>query len=118
MTRVSFRLNQQLPFLPFLSGSGERRQAAVQIPLDGIWLVAAGIRSTEYGYTKIFTNEKQGAKIPLLKVLEILKNFFQEVFKQGLGQSPKVFFYHFYPVAERVKTSAFRWRNAARSSRK
>ena len=25
-----------------------------------------------------------------LKVLEILKNFFQEVFKQGLGQSPKV----------------------------
>ena len=24
---------------------------------------------------------------------------------------------HFYPVAERVKTSAFRWRNAARSSR-
>ena len=25
--------------------------------------------------------------------------------------------YHFYPVAERVKTSAFRWRNAARSSR-
>ena len=26
----------------------------------------------------------------LVKVLEILKNFFQEVFKQGLGQSPKV----------------------------
>lgn len=25
-----------------------------------------------------------------LKVLEILKNFFQEVFKQGLGQRPKV----------------------------
>ena len=25
-----------------------------------------------------------------MKVLEILKNFFQEVFKQGLGQSPKV----------------------------
>ena len=35
----------------------------------------------------------------MLKVLEILKNFFQEVFKQGLGQSPKVFPYHFYPVA-------------------
>ena len=34
----------------------------------------------------------------MLKVLEILKNFFQEVFKQGLGQSPKVFSYHFYPV--------------------
>ena len=26
----------------------------------------------------------------MVKVLEILKNFFQEVFKQGLGQSPKV----------------------------
>ena len=24
------------------------------------------------------------------KVLEILKNFFQEVFKQGLGQRPKI----------------------------
>ena len=33
------------------------------------------------------------AKTPLLKVLESLENFFQEVFKQGLGQSPKVFFY-------------------------
>ena len=54
----------------------------------------------------------------MIKVLEILKNFFQEVFKQGLGQSPKVlglgqspkvFPYHFYPVAERVKTSKSRW---------
>ena len=35
-------------------------------------------------------NKKQGVKIPLLKVLESLENFFQEVFKQGLGQSPKV----------------------------
>ena len=51
---------------------------------------AAGIRGTEYGYTKICTNEKQGAKIPLLKVLESLENFFQEVFKQGLGQRTKV----------------------------
>ena len=34
---------------------------------------------------------RKEAKIPLVKVLEILKNFFQEVFKQGLGQSPKVF---------------------------
>ena len=31
---------------------------------------AAGNSSTEYGYTKICTNEKHGAKIPLLKVLE------------------------------------------------
>ena len=33
---------------------------------------------------------KHRDEIPLVKVLEILKNFFQEVFKQGLGQSPKV----------------------------
>ncbi len=32
------------------------------------------------------------ARTPLIKVLEILKNFFQEVFKQGLGQSPKVLY--------------------------
>ena len=43
--------------------------------------------------------EKTIVRTPLVKVLEILKNFFQEVFKQGLGQSPKVFPYHFYPVA-------------------
>ena len=42
--------HSNVTFLPFLSGSGEKRQAVAQIPLDGIWLVAAGIRSTEYGY--------------------------------------------------------------------
>ena len=36
---------------PFLSGSGEKRQAVAQIPLDGIWLGAAGNSNTEYGYT-------------------------------------------------------------------
>ena len=77
-------------FLPLLSGSGEKRQAVVQIPLDGIWLVAAGIRSTENGYIRICKSPKKGVKIPLVKVLEILKNFFQEVFKQGSGQSPEV----------------------------
>ena len=46
------------------------RAPSAKIPLDGILLGAAGIRSTEYGYTKICTNKKQGAKIPLLKVLE------------------------------------------------
>ena len=51
-------------FLPFLSGSGE--SASAQIPLDGIWLGAAGIRSTEYGYTKICTNKKKEGKTPLL----------------------------------------------------
>ena len=43
-------------FLPFLSGSGEKARqqvaAAAQIPLDGIWLGAAGNSSTEYGYTQ------------------------------------------------------------------
>ena len=34
---------------------------------------------------------KRGMPIsPLVRVFEILKNFFQEVFKQGLGQRPKV----------------------------
>lgn len=39
---------------------------------------------------KICTRQNCYPNFPLLKVLEILKNFFQEVFKQGLGQSPKV----------------------------
>jgi hypothetical protein len=57
---------------------------------------AAGNSSTEYGCTKICTNEKQGAKIPLLKVLEIglraiqFSLHFKKFPKQGLGQSPKV----------------------------
>ena len=56
-------------FLPFLSGSG-REATAAKIPLDGIWLGAAGNSSTANGYIRICTNKKQGAKIPLLKVLE------------------------------------------------
>ena len=56
-------------FLPFLSGSG-REATAAKIPLDGILLGAAGICSTANGYIRICTNKKQGAKIPLLKVLE------------------------------------------------
>ena len=52
-------------------------------------LVAAGIRSTEYGYTKICTIKKQGAKIPLLKVLAV-KGLLSRSPLQGLGQSPKV----------------------------
>ena len=39
---------------------------------------------------------------PLAKVLEILKNFFQEVFKQGLGRRPKVL------------TLCIRWRSKRR----
>ena len=32
----------------------------------------------------------KGVKSPLVKVLESLENFFQEVFKQGSGQGPEV----------------------------
>ena len=56
--------------MPFLSGSGEKRQAVAQIPLDGIWLGAAGIRSTEYGYTQNLHNVKIEIKIQLVEVLE------------------------------------------------
>ncbi len=42
--------------------------------------------------------EKTIVRTPLVKVLEILKNFFQEVFKQGLGQSPEVFPEVFYAL--------------------
>ena len=75
--------------LPFLSGSG-REATAAKIPLDGILLGSS--RNSQHGKRlhQNQYNKKQGAKIPLLKVLEILKNFFQEVFKQGSGQSPEV----------------------------
>ena len=55
---------------------------------------AAGIRNAECGYTQNLYHVKTESKISLVKVLEILKNFFQEVFKWGLGQSPKVFLPH------------------------
>ena len=76
-------------FLPFLSGSG-REATAAKIPLDGILLGSS--RNSQHGKRlhQNQYNKKQGAKIPLLKVLEILKNFFQEVFKQSSGQSPEV----------------------------
>ena len=56
--------------MPFLSGSGEKRQAVAQIPLVGIWLGAAGIRSTEYGYAPNQHNVKIEIKIPLVEGLE------------------------------------------------
>ena len=69
----------------------ERRQAAaVPIPPDGIGRGASGM-----GRAKLATQNPHCVKkieiSPLIKVLEILKNFFQEVFKQGSGQSPEVF---------------------------
>ena len=42
--------------------------------------------------------EKTIVRTPLSKVLEILKNFFQEVFKWGSGQSLEVFPEVFYAL--------------------
>ena len=75
----------------YIRWRSERRQAAaIPIPLDGIGRETSGM-----GRIKPATQNphcvKKISKTPLSKVLEILKNFFQEVFKQGLGQSPKVF---------------------------
>ena len=75
----------------FYPVAGARRKPS-QSRWTGLGAGAAGIRNTEYGYTQNQNHVKQESKIPLLKVLESLENFFQEVFKQGLGQSPKVFF--------------------------
>ena len=103
-------------FLPFLSGSGE--SASEQIPLVGIWLGAAGNSSTEYGYTKTCTTKRKGQKSPWLKFLKVLRKLLSRSFLSGfgqsprsydLGQSPKVFFYHFYPVAERAQANKSRW---------
>ena len=52
-------------------------------------LGAAGNSSTEYGYTKICTIKKQGAKIPLLKVLAV-KGLLSRSPLQGSGQRPEV----------------------------
>ena len=82
--------------LLFLSGSGrEARQqvAAAQIPLDGIWLGAAGNSSTANGCTKICTTKKQSPKSNWVKVLKVLKldcsqsnfNFISRSFQAGLG---------------------------------
>ena len=56
--------SHQLISMPFLSGSGEKRQAVAQIPLVGIWLGAAGIRSTANGYIRIRTTKSKGQKSP------------------------------------------------------
>ena len=63
--------SHQLISMPFLSGSGEKRQAVAQIPLVGIWLGAAGIRSTATGCIGFRTIKKTGAKIPFIKVLAV-----------------------------------------------
>ena len=73
-----------------LSTRCRRRVSGIGTPLDGVPTGASGIRIS-HGCTKSTPIQIQNPKSPSLKVLEILKNFFQEVFKQGLGQSPKVF---------------------------
>ena len=82
----------------YIRWRSERRQAAaIPIPLDGIGRETSGM-----GRIKPATQNphcvKPISKPPLVKVLEILKNFFQEVFKQGLGQSPEVFPEVFYAL--------------------
>ena len=78
-------------FLPFLSGSGE--SASAQIPLDGIWLGAAGIRSTEYGYIRICINKKQEIKSPCLKFLKVLRKLLSRSFLSRVrDRVPRSFF--------------------------
>ena len=79
-------------FPTYIRWRSERRQAAaIPIPLDGIGRETSGM-----GRIKPAAQNphcvKPVSKTPLVKVLEILKNFLGEVFKQGLGQSPKVFY--------------------------
>ena len=79
-------------FPTYIRWRSERRQAAaIPIPLDGIGRETSGM-----GRIKPATQNphcvKPIVKPPLVKVLESPENFFQEVFWQGLGQSPKVFY--------------------------
>ena len=39
---------------------------------------------------EVLHNVKTGAKIPLVKVLKVLRKIFQKFSKQGSGQSPEV----------------------------
>ena len=85
-------------FPTYIRWRSERRQdAAIPIPLDGIGRETSGM-----GRIKPATQNphcvKPVSKTPLSKVLEILKNFFQEVFKWGSGQSPEVFPEVFYAL--------------------
>ena len=63
-------------FLPFLSGSEERRQA-----------IAAGIRSTEYGYIRISTTKSKEQKSPCLKFLKVLRKLLLRSFLSRVWDS-------------------------------
>ena len=52
-------------------------------------LGAAGIRNTEYGYTQICTNEKQGAKISFVKVLKVLRKLSQKFLSRVWDRVPR-----------------------------
>ena len=85
-------------FPTYIRWRSERRQAAaIPIPLDGIGRETSGM-----GRIKPATQNphcvKPVSKTPLSKVLEILKNFFQDVFKWGSGQIPEVFPEVFYAL--------------------
>ena len=49
------KLGETLPTEMYERREARQQVAAVQIPLDGIWLGAAGNSSTEYGYIGIST---------------------------------------------------------------
>ena len=82
-------------FLPFLSGSG-REATAAKIPLDGILLGSS--RNSQHGKRlhQNQYNKKQGAKIPLLKVLESLE----------IGLQAIQFSLHFKKFLSRVRGRA------------
>ena len=78
-------------FPTYIRWRSERRQAAaIPIPLDGIGRETSGM-----GRIKPAAQNPHCVKPvskPPFKVLESPENFFQEVFWQGLGQSPKVLY--------------------------
>ena len=74
---------------PTVSIRWRREEIAVQIPLDGIWLVAAGIRSTEYGYIKIRRMQGQERKFPSLKFLKVLKTSFKKFSSRVWDRVPR-----------------------------
>ena len=78
-------------FLPLLSGSGASGDSRFANPAGRDWAREQPEFVAHKRLQKKQYNPKKGGKSPLVKVLEILKNFFQEVFKWGLGQSPEVF---------------------------
>ena len=97
-THGSFRANHQLTSYHFYPVAERVKTSAFR------WRNAArSSRNSQHGI-RLHQNLKsvrKESKIPLVEVLKVLRKLSQKFSKQGLGQSPKVFFCHFYPVAER-----------------